>query len=126
MTRGAGRVALLLIGLALGTRFLGWWTVPIVGGAYGLLAATDRWPGLTAAIAAAVVWLGELAVAALAGAPIGTFGRDLALSMQLPSWAMFVVTAAFPALLAGSAAVLTSALRRRVLTAVRSLIGAPR
>jgi hypothetical protein len=120
------RVALLLVALALGTRLLGWWTVPVAGGAYGLLAATDRWPGLTAAIAAAVVWIGELAFASMTGAPIGTFGRELAVSMQLPSWAMFIVTAAFPALLAGSAAVLAFALRRRVLTTVRSLIGAPR
>ena len=60
------------------------------------------------------------------GAPVAAFGRDLALSMQLPFWAMFVVTAAFPALLAGSAGVLTSALRRRVVTTVRTLIGAPR
>jgi hypothetical protein len=119
-------VALLLVVLALGTRFVGWWSVPIAGGAYGLLAAADRWPGLTAAIAAALVWIGELVVAAVTGAPVGTFGRDLATSMQLPPWAIFVVTAAFPALLAGSAAVLTFALRRRVLSAVRSLIGAPR
>jgi hypothetical protein len=126
MSRATLRFALLLVALALGTRFVGWWTVPVIGAAYGLLAGTDRWPGLSAAIAGALVWIGELVVASVAGAPIGAFGRDLAISMQLPSWAMFIVTAAFPALLSGSAAVLTAALRRRVVTSVRSLLGAPR
>ena len=107
------RVLILAIVIALGTVLLGWWTVPIAGALYGLLARGARRPGLTAAVAAMVAWGGYLSIGAATGAPVGTFGAQLARAMQLPVWAPIAATLVFPAILAGCAGVIGGAIAGR-------------
>lgn len=109
------RVIIVALVIALGTVLLGWWAVPLVAVAYGGAAHRSRLPGLTAAAGAALAWGGYLGIATLGGAPVGRFAPALALSIQLPAWAPFVATLAFPALLAAPAAYLGARLVGRYL-----------
>lgn len=97
------RLIMLSVVLALGTVLTGWWSVPAIAALYGMVSHRERRPGRTAALAAALAWGGYLAIAALGGAPVTSFGVRLAASMQLPPWAPIVATLCFPALLAGMA-----------------------
>ncbi len=107
------RMLILAIAVALGTVLLAWWVVPLLGAGYGLLSRGTRAPGLAAAAGSAIGWGGYLSIVSLGGAPVGQFGNDLAQAMQLPSWAPFVATLAFPALLAGPAAYVTARIGSR-------------
>lgn len=109
------RVILVALVIALGTVLLGWWAVPVVAAAYGVVARRSRFPGLVAAAGAALAWGGYLGVAALGGAPVESFSPSLAASMQLPAWAPFMATLAFPALLAAPAAYLGARVMGRYL-----------
>jgi hypothetical protein len=106
------RFLILAIAVALGTVVVGWWAVPILGAAYGLLFARTSWPGLVAALGAAAGWGGYLAILGFSGAPVSRFAGDLAHAMTVPTWAPHAATLLFPALLAGPAASLASQLRR--------------
>ena len=86
----------------------GWWTVPAVALAAGLLLSS---PGLVAA-ACAAGWLVLLLLDMTTGS-IGRLGSILSGVMGLPAPALVAVTLAFPALLGWSAATLGNALRRR-------------
>ena len=104
------RWLILAVTIALGTVLVAWWVVPLVAAAYGLMARDSARPGLTAATAAMAAWGGYLQIVSFAGAPVAGFARDLAQSMNLPSWGPHLATLAFPALLAGPATFLTVAL----------------
>lgn len=110
------RMAILAIVVALGTVVVGWWTIPVAGAVFGLVARGTRRPGLAAAGAGAMAWGGYLAIAAVGGAAVGTFGVKLASAMQLPAWVPIVVTLVFPATLAGLAAYLGARLGGRYLS----------
>src|SRR5688572_18519997 len=47
---------LAVAAMALGTWFVGWWTVPVVGAVWAFLAATDRTLPLQAALAGVNAW----------------------------------------------------------------------
>lgn len=102
------RLLILAVAIALGTVLVAWWVVPVLGAAYGLLARGTSRPGLVASAAAMAGWGGYLSILALGGAPVGAFGSQLGAAMQLPGWAPYVATLAFPALLAGPAAWFTA------------------
>jgi hypothetical protein len=90
----------------------GWWTVPILGAAYGV-ASGGKTPGRWAAFAGAAAW-GALLVLPLArGYPVGALATRLAGAMQLPTAVLVGVTLVLPALLGGTAAVLAQGLRGR-------------
>ncbi len=110
------RTLMLGVGIALGTVLLGWWSVPLVALAYGVVQHRSRLPGLTAAASGAIAWGGYLGLAVIGGAPVATFGRELAASMQLPGWAPFTATLIFPAVLAGLAAYLGARVGGRYLS----------
>jgi hypothetical protein len=60
VTNAAVRVLLLTTAFALATLVAGWWAVPLVGAAWGALAARgagSRRPAGRAALAAALAWL---------------------------------------------------------------------
>jgi hypothetical protein len=102
--------AILLMAFVLGTAFLAWWTVPIVAGVWGLMATYTLKPWRSAAAAAALAWALLLAVSGTRG-PLLELAGLLGGIFGLPGFAVVLLTLAFPALLAWSAAGLVSALR---------------
>lgn len=106
------RVFILLVAFALVTLFLGWWTVAIVGGLWGLVARRETLPTPTAAVAAGLSWALLLAWAAFHG-PVVDLAGKVGTVMQLPGLGILAITLLFPMALAGSAAMLAGALRPR-------------
>ena len=89
---------LLAAAMVAATAWLGWWTLPVLAGAWGL-----RYAPLDAALAAALSWGGLLAWQA-ARAPVMVLAERVGGIFSLPSWAMLLLTPLFAALLAWSAA----------------------
>ncbi|MCC6931439.1 MAG: hypothetical protein IT359_20795 [Gemmatimonadaceae bacterium] len=110
------RALILAIVITLGTVLVGWWIVPLLAAAFGVLMRDVRTPGLLAALGGALGWGGYLAVVAVGGGPVAGFAGALATSMKLPGWAPLVATLVFPALLAGPAAYLGARVGNRYLS----------
>lgn len=107
MIRLISWIVLVLV-FAAATMLLGWWTVPLVGGAWGLLVNRHgAWR--VAAGAAAIAW--ALLLAASVAGGLGSLASQLGGSLRLPSLIVAVLTLLFPALLAGSAAELAAVIR---------------
>jgi len=103
--RYALRLGLLAFAFALATAAFGWWTVPLLGVAWPLIAgpAASR-AAATAALAAALGWLLLLVWAAAQG-PVGLLDAKVGGAMDMPGVVLVFVTLAFPALVAGTGAV---------------------
>jgi hypothetical protein len=103
----------LLLGLVLliaaGTAFVGWWTVPIVAGVW-TLAFPRRGAVLYAAFAGALAW-GALLLQASRSGPIGQLDALLSGVMSLPPRFPLLLTLSYAALLAGAAALIAQAIR---------------
>lgn len=100
------RVVFLLLVLALGTLWYGWWALPPVAFVY---AAVDdaRWHrGWIAAVAAVLAWGGILVAETVRGAAMGATATRIAGVLQLPVWVFPLGTLLFAMLLAGPAAVI--------------------
>lgn len=108
--KGVIRVLILLVAFGLVTLFVGWWTVPVLGGLWGVVSGRDTWPAFTAALAGGLSWAVLLAWMAVRG-PVVDLAHQVGGVMSLPTWALFVITVAFPMVLAGSAAGLTGAIK---------------
>jgi hypothetical protein len=102
MTRQLAIVAVLALAIAVGTWWLGWWAVPIMGAAWGV-ARYGRHPAWTAAVAAALAWMLLLGIAALHG-HVGGLSRIVGDAMGLPGWGPILAALVLPAALAGTAA----------------------
>jgi hypothetical protein len=102
-------VAVLAAAMGLATWWIGWWTVPVVGAAWGLARRGEGFPAATAAVAASAAWTLLLALQAAVG-PVGELSRRLGGVLGAPGWVPLLATVAFPALLAGAAAALTGSL----------------
>ena len=100
------RVGLLALAIALGTACMGWWVVPAIGALWGLLAPRQSKASLTASAAAALAWVGLLVVVAIRG-PMLDLADQVGGILAIPGWLFILVTVAFPAILAGSAAELS-------------------
>lgn len=109
MRRHLGLIAALAAVIALATWWIGWWTVPLVGAAWGVARRGEGFPAATAGVAATLAWVGLLGVQALAG-PIGELSRRLGGVMGLPGWVLLLAALAFPAILAAAAAALADAI----------------
>ncbi len=96
------------------TWFAGWWMVPVIGAAYGAWAARERLTLVTATLSAVLGWGALLAYDASAG-PLGRLLQVLGALFRLPGAALVVLTLAYAALLAVSAAALARSLRRLVM-----------
>jgi len=108
VTRQLVLVAALAVVMALGTWWLGWWVVPVLGAAWGV-ARYGAYPSATAGVAAALGWLLILGFQAIRG-PMGEVSRTLAAVLSMPGWVPIVATALFPAGLAAAAARLAQCL----------------
>lgn len=102
MSRQLLLVAVLAAAVALGTWWLGWWVVPILGAAWGV-ARYGAYPSATAGIAAALGWMLLVGIGALRG-PMGEVSRALAGAIGVPGWVPLAVTGLFPAGLAAGGA----------------------
>ncbi|HVF41317.1 MAG TPA: hypothetical protein VM939_15540 [Gemmatimonadaceae bacterium] len=111
-------VAFLLLSeaFAVTTFGLGWWSVPIVAAIWGAVDESPRRASF-AAICAAVGW-GTLLLLDAARGSIGEIASQLGGVMRVPVPALYLLTIAFPALLAWSAAALVPRIRRRRSAAV--------
>jgi hypothetical protein len=96
--------------MALATRFLGWWAVPIVA---ALVALWDRRPSATKlAIAASLAWGALLLLQSLFGSSVVVLGRDVAASLGVPAPVPLALTVVLPAVLAASAAGVVAGVRK--------------
>lgn len=103
-------VLLLTSAMALGTALLGWWAVPVLGLAYGLWRGTGS-AAVEAGGSALMGWSALMAWNWVEG-PMVELTSSLGAVMGVPGWALLLTTALFPAVLAGTAATLGSAMRR--------------
>jgi hypothetical protein len=110
--RTAMEVLLLAVVMATLTVLIGWWAVPIVAALWGALARGRRGTGWMPALAAALAWAAILVYDAIVGA-VGVLADRLGEVMGVPAAVLPVLTLAFPALLAWSAAYLAGALLSR-------------
>lgn len=99
--------------MALATRLLGWWTVPVVAALAALLAG-DRTArtSVTVTAAAVLAWGALLVLQDLFGSSVTGLGRDVATSLGVPAPVPLVLTLVLPAILAASAAGVVAGLRR--------------
>ena len=96
------------------TWFVGWWMVPATGALYGAWAARQRLTLITATLAGVLAWGALLAYDASTG-PLGRLLQVLSSLFRVPGAALIVLTLAYAALLAVSAAAFTRGLRRLML-----------
>jgi hypothetical protein len=89
---------------------LGWWAVAVIGVAAGLTAPAGRRTALEAAAGAVLGWAAILAASAV-GAPVWAVAQQVGPLFRVPALGFVAVTLVFPALVAGSAALLTCELR---------------
>lgn len=106
------RLALLTGAFAIATFVLGWWAVPLVAAVYAVMSAAQRGSAVISGIAAMLAWGCLLAITAAQG-PVPTLAAELGGVLKLSPLAVYVVTIAFPGLLAVSAAVVARALAPR-------------
>ena len=105
------RAAAVALATVIGTILLGWWSVAAVGVVSGLVSRPGRGAVLEAGGGAALGWVAILAGSAASG-PVWEVARRVGPVFGLPAVGFLAVTFLFPALLAGSAALVSGQLRR--------------
>jgi len=105
-------LAILTVLMALGTWFLGWWTVPLIAAAAALWDRNRKASIVKATIAALLAWGILLGSQGLVGSSLTQLNRDLAKSLGVPPAAPVTLTLVLPALLAASAAATVVGVKR--------------
>ena len=105
-------LAILTVLIALGTWFLGWWTVPLIAAAAALWDRNRKASIVKATFAALLAWGILLASQGLVGSSLTQLNRDLAKSLGVPPAAPVALTLVLPALLAASAAATVVGVKR--------------
>ncbi len=93
----------LLLALVLGTYAFDWLAVPVIAAAFAWVRREDAAITLLAAIAGAASWMALLAAQAMTGS-ITQVANVVGEAMGVGPAPLLILTIAFPALLAGSAA----------------------
>ena len=106
-------LAALTLAVAAATWLGGWWAVPLVAGAYGLVTRRPERAGGAAALAATAAWAILLAVAA-AGPRFAAVLASLGGLAPVPAAVFVAVTLLGALALAWSAATLAAELRERL------------
>lgn len=99
---------LALAGMLAGTWLVAWWMVPVVAAAWALADRSDAALPLKAAVTGLLAW-GLLLVAQLPGGGVERLADALGQAIGVGAMPLVVLTLAFPALLAGSAAAIVRA-----------------
>ena len=97
------RIILLAAAFVVATLAVGWWGVPIVAVAWGIIDRGARGSGVMSGAAAMLAWAALLGWFALR-APIGRLAETLGGVMGAPGPALVALTLIFPAALAWAAA----------------------
>lgn len=105
------RVALLTLSFGIGTWILGWWAIPLFAAVAAVLARDVPHQAVAAALAAAIAWGALLAWSAIQGS-VWSFARIAGGAMGVSGLLLILMTLAFPAALAWSAASVTRVLTR--------------
>lgn len=103
------RITLLALAFGAGTWTFGWWAVPAIALAWGLIARGRRGTAVAAGTAAALGWAALIGIDALDGR-LGVLLSRVAPVLSLPGMALVAATLLFAALVAGSGAALTGAI----------------
>ena len=103
------KYVLLAEAFAVTTFGLGWWSVPLVAAAWGLVSRSNR-KALFAALAALGGWVTLLLLDVMRG-PVTTMASQLGGVMHMPAFALYALTLIFPVLLAWCAASLVPTMR---------------
>lgn len=103
-------VGLTLV-IAAGTWIGGWWTVPVIAGVYGAWGARQPAAVLTALLAGAGAWSLLLAFNASVG-PVGRLTQLFGTMFRMSGMTLVILTVAYAALLAVSAAAFARGVRR--------------
>mgnify|MGYP001600540828 FL=1 len=114
--KGAGfvaRVIIVAIVCAVATSWFGWMTLPVIGFIYALADRRAFARGTIAALGAVLGWLAILGADAARGASIHMVASRMGQVMRLPATGFVLITLLFAALLAGTAAVIASAIVRK-------------
>jgi hypothetical protein len=109
--RFALRVALLAVSFGIATWILGWWAIPLLSLIAAMLARSVRYQALASAIAAAAAWGALLVWNAMRG-EVWSFASIAGGTMGVSGPLLILLTLAFPAALAWSAAAVTKLLTR--------------
>jgi hypothetical protein len=107
------QLVVLALAFALGTWFVAWWMVPLIGAAYGAWGVRQRVTLITALFAGMAAWGALLGLAAMSG-PMGRLLDVLGGVFRLPGGALVMLTLAYGGLLAVSAAAVARGIRRMV------------
>ncbi len=106
VARYVARVIVIALVCALTTKWLGWWSVPLVGVTYGVTDRSARMHGTIAAAGAALGWLAILGAETARGANMRVVAEQVGAVLSVPGFVFALITLAFAAVLAGTAAVL--------------------
>lgn len=101
----------LTLAIAAGTWIGGWWMVPVIAGAYGAWGTRQASAVLTAMLAGGGAWGLLLAYDASVG-PVLRLTQLFGTMLQMSGMALVILTMAYAALLAVSAAAFARGLRR--------------
>jgi hypothetical protein len=107
----AGRVSFLALSFGIGTWILGWWAIPVFAAMAAVVARDVPRQAGAAAIAGAMSWGALLAWSATQGS-VWSFARIAGGAMGVSGLLLVLMTLAFPAALAWSAAAVTRLLAR--------------
>jgi len=99
------RLILLSVAFAVATVAIGWWGVPLAAAVYGVISRKQRSSAIIAGIAGVLAW-SELLLIDAARGPIGMLAHTLGGVLNTKPIAVYVLTLAFPGLLALTASLL--------------------
>src|SRR6266852_7908837 len=104
------RLVLLTTAFTLATVWFGWWSVPVLGVAWGLVGRGGR-PAVEGGLAAGAGW-GLLLLWSARVGPVGTLAQKLGALAHVPGAVFIGLTLVLPSLLAVTAAWLASSRSR--------------
>ncbi|MFP3949340.1 MAG: hypothetical protein ACOC8K_07445 [Gemmatimonadota bacterium] len=110
IARSLGSWLLLSLAFALGTWVGGWWAVPLLGGAWGLVQTRSLRRAPLAGLAGAGGWGILLGWQALRG-PVGALAETIGPVVNLSGSQFFLLTLGFAAIVAWAAAATAGSLR---------------
>src|SRR4051812_19379124 len=97
------RISLLAVAFVAATVVLGWWGVPLLGIAWGIVGRSTARPAVTAGVSAGLAWVLILVWSAFMG-PVGLLAGKLGGIASLPGAIFIVMTMILPVALASLAA----------------------
>ncbi|HEY5087692.1 MAG TPA: hypothetical protein VII66_10075 [Gemmatimonadaceae bacterium] len=112
VVRFVARIIIVAVACALATTWFGWASLPFVGFIYGVAGQRARADGTSAALGAALGWLGILGAEAARGADVRLVAERMGEVMQIPAFVFVLVTLVFAAMLCGTAARMGAAIVR--------------